>query len=57
MIDFIIRFIFITVLLIILLGAAAVPTLLMQAGHPTLGFLSISFFIASLITISECLFW
>ena len=57
MMDFIIRFVFITVLLIILLGAAAVPTLLMQAGHPILGFLSTSLFIVIFITITECLFW
>lgn len=57
MIDFIIRFIFITVLLIILLGVVAVPTLLMQTEHHILGFLPISLFIASIITVAGCLFW
>ena len=57
MIDFIFNFIFITVLLVILLGIVIVPQTLTHLGYPILGFLSFPFFIAGIIAITECLFW
>lgn len=53
MIDFIIRFMFITVLMILLLSSVMVPIFLIQTGHPILGFLSFPLFITGLITITE----